>query len=71
MMKSVIFIHLALVGLGLVLGAFAENKDPAVGAQPLEFLAAFPLGAALMVFVLGSASLATGHAWVGYAFLKM
>lgn len=63
-MKSVTLIHIVLVGLGLVIGLYAENKEPVTGVPPLMLLTALPISAASLALVLGSASLAMNHAWV-------
>ena len=67
-MKSAIFIHIALVVLGVALGVFAENKELVLGEHPLSLLTALPLAAVFVVSILGSASLITRHVWISYVF---
>lgn len=67
-MKTVVFIHIALIALGGMLGFFAKVVEPISGDHIWVSFAALPATAVLAVLVLGLASFAVGNSRVRSAF---
>jgi hypothetical protein len=59
-------LQIAVILLGLVIGAFAENNSPD-SSLPIEVvLLAFPMAIAVVVIVLGFFAIVSSHKYVSY-----